>query len=61
MESLRCQKSYITLKDHKEDFQNNPKVRLINPAKLEIGKVANVILQEINNSTFSVDPQNKQC
>ena len=24
---------FITLKDHKENFQNNPKCRLINPAK----------------------------
>ena len=29
--------SFITLKDHKENFQNNPKCRLINPAKSEIG------------------------
>ena len=29
--------SFITLKDHKENFQNNPKCRLINPAKTEMG------------------------
>ena len=28
--------SFITLKDHKENFKNNPKCRLINPAKSEI-------------------------
>ena len=28
--------SFITLKDHKENFINNPKCRLINPAKSEI-------------------------
>ena len=28
---------FITLKDHKENFQNNPKCRLINPAKTEMG------------------------
>ena len=29
--------SFITLKDHKENFQNNLKCRLINPAKTEMG------------------------
>ena len=29
--------AFITLKDHKENFQNNTKCRLINPAKSEIG------------------------
>ena len=28
---------FITLKDHKENFANRPTVRLINPAKNEIG------------------------
>ena len=27
--------AFLTLKDHKEDFQENPKVRLINPTKPE--------------------------
>ena len=31
----QCQ-SFIILKDHKANFQNNPKCRLINPAKSEI-------------------------
>ena len=29
---------FITLKDHKDNFENNPKTRLINPAKNEIGR-----------------------
>ena len=40
---------YITLKDHKENFQSNPKFRLINPAKTELGKVSKVVLDDINN------------
>ena len=40
---------YITLKDHKENFQSNPKFRQINPAKTELGKVSNVVLDNINN------------
>ena len=30
-------KCFITLKDHKPNFKNNSKVRLINPVKNEIG------------------------
>ena len=31
---------FFTLKDHKGNFQNNPRVRLINPAKNEIGRIS---------------------
>ena len=40
--------SFITLKDHKENFNNNPKTRLINPAKNEIGRISKNILDDIN-------------
>ena len=30
---------FITIKDHKENFLNNLKVRLINPAKNELGRI----------------------
>ena len=39
---------FITLKDQKENFQNNPKTRLINSAKNEIGRISKVILDKIN-------------
>ena len=42
--------SYITLKDHKENFQSNIKFRLINPSKTELGKVSKVVLDDINIS-----------
>ena len=38
--------AFATLKDHKPDFQNKPTVRLINPYKPQIGKVAKQILDE---------------
>ena len=38
--------SYITLKDHKENFQTNPKSRLINPTKTEVGKISKQILSK---------------
>ena len=39
---------FITLKDHKPNFKNNPKARLINPAKNEIGRISKNILDKIN-------------
>ena len=42
-------KCFFTLKDHKENFQNNPTVRLINSAKKEIGRISKVILDKINS------------
>ena len=37
MEKNGTSESFITLKDHKENFHNEPKTRLINPVKNEIG------------------------
>ena len=39
--------AFITLKDHKENFQNNPQVRVLNPTKCEIGKISKKILERI--------------
>ena len=50
MERLQKSQAYITVKDHKEDFPANPKFRLINPSKTDIGKVSKVILDKINTS-----------
>ena len=41
---------FITLKDHKPNFLNTPKVRLLNPAKNEIGRINKSILHRINTS-----------
>ena len=42
------QNCFITLKDHKSKFQNNPTVRLLNPAKSELGRISKTILDKIN-------------
>ena len=42
--------AFITLKDHKPNFANNPTCRLITPAKSEIGKISKQILDRINKS-----------
>ena len=36
-----------TLKDHKETFQEDPKIRMINPTKCEIGRISKNILSKI--------------
>ena len=38
----------MTMKDHKGNFGNEPSVRLINPAKNQIGCISKVILDKIN-------------
>ena len=48
VDKLSKSECYITLKDHKQHFQDNPKVRLINPAKTNIGQISKIYLQEIN-------------
>ena len=39
---------FVTLKDHKDNFANNPTTRLINPAKNELGRISKVILEKTN-------------
>ena len=41
--------AFITVKDHKPNFQTDTKCRLINPAKPQIGKVSSQMLQNIND------------
>ena len=41
--------AFLSLKDHKDNFENNPKCRLLNPAKSEIGIISKHHLQRINN------------
>ena len=50
VDSLVTKDSFITLKDHKPNFLNNPTCRLINPSKSEIGIISKQILQRINSN-----------
>ena len=45
--------AFITLKDHKPDFRQNPSCRLINLAKNELGKVSKLIIEKINKKLIS--------
>ena len=42
--------AYRTIKGHKENFSINPKCYVINPAKRELGKIANIIVENLNKT-----------
>ena len=42
--------SFITLKDHKENFLNRPTTRSLNLTKNEIGRISSHILQNITKT-----------
>ncbi len=50
IEQMKKREAFISLKDHKENFENNLKCRLINPAKSESGKLSKIILDKINSN-----------
>ena len=54
MEVNGTSECFITLKDHKEIFVNNPKTRLLNPAKNEMGRISKDILDSINNELRNI-------
>ena len=39
---------FIAFKDYKENFQSNLSVRLINPAKNQLGRLSRFIIEAIN-------------
>lgn len=51
VETMAKRDSFITLKDHKPNFNNAPTCRLISPTKSEIGKISKQILQRIVKNT----------
>ena len=48
IDKMAKNEAFVTIKDHKDNFPNSIKCRLINPAKSEIGKISKSHLQEIN-------------
>ena len=40
--------TYITIKDHKDNFPPSISCRLINPSKTDVGKISKTILYKIN-------------
>ena len=58
IEKTAIKEAFITLKDHKDNFENNPTCRLINPSKSEMGKVSKRILEKVVNEIKSVEQLN---
>lgn len=59
MEKLETSDAYITVKDHKEDFNVSPSFRLINPSKTDIGRVSKQMLDDINRNLLLHVPVNQ--
>ena len=45
---IALKEAYLTVKDHKPEFPNQIKARLINPTKSNIGIISKQILEKIN-------------
>ena len=59
LEVMTKQQAFFTIKDHKEDFRNNPKYRLLNPTKSDLGRVSKTILQRINDELRNLTKVNQ--
>ena len=59
MEWYSDQNTFITLKDHKENFRNNTKCRLINPLKSEVGLISKKYLSNIISEVKENTTQNQ--
>ena len=51
--------AFITIKDHKSDFPNSIKCRVINPASNNLGKVSKRILDDVNNKCRAASEVNQ--
>ncbi|KAK3749995.1 hypothetical protein QZH41_000415 [Actinostola sp. cb2023] len=59
VEITATKEAFITLKDHKDNFENRPTCRLINPSKPEIGRVSKQILEKINRQLVDITKVNQ--
>ena len=59
IEPMAEKECFITLKDHKPNFENKPTCRLINPAKTEIGQISKRILDKINKEIIKATKINQ--
>ena len=59
MEIYAEREAFITLKDHKPDFQQRPQCRLINPAHPEMGVVSKQLLERCNKKVREATSANQ--
>ena len=57
--TLAKKDAFITLNNHKTNFENNPKCHLINPAKSELGRVSKTFLDKINTKVHLLTNANQ--
>ena len=53
LDIIAKQECFTTPKDHKEDYKTNPKYRLLNPTKSQLGKIRKQVLGKINKTLRS--------
>ena len=61
MEIYAESEAFITLKDHKPDFQQRPQCRLINPAHPEMGILSKQLLERCNKTVSEATSANQWC
>ena len=54
VDCLAKSNAFVSLKDHKPNFSSNPKCRLINPAKSEMGKISKYFLEQLNSKVSEI-------
>ena len=59
MECYSESNAFITIKDHKSDFPNSIKCRIINPASNNLGKVSKRILDDVDNKCRAASEVNQ--
>ena len=59
IERMYENETYITIKDHKENFPNKISRRLINPSKSDIEKISKTILDKIITKIVSLTNVNQ--
>ena len=59
VDCLTKSNALISLKDHQSIFSSNPKCRLINPVKSEIGKISKYFSQQLNSKVRDLSSVNQ--
>ena len=59
IKKMKETQTYITVKNHKEDFPHKISCRLINPSKSDIGKISKIILDRINQKLVTSTSANQ--
>ena len=59
IKKIQESEAYITVKDHKKGFPNNPSFRFINPSESDIGRISKKMLDEINQRVIQETKVNK--